>query len=69
MSGDEIGITVAGQSVVTGNTVSAASTGLLLLTGSTGYPLAGTNIFNATTPFATATVLSQHNNFCNNSSC
>jgi hypothetical protein len=69
LSGDEIGITVAGQSVVTGNSVSAASTGLLLLTGSTGNPLVGTNIFNASTPFAAATVLSQHNNFCNNSSC
>jgi len=68
LSGDEIGITVDGQSVVTGNTVSATSTGLLLLTGSTGSPLVGTNIFNATTPIS-GTVLSQHNNFCNNSSC
>ena len=68
LSGDEIGITVAGQSVVTGNTVSATSTGLFLVTGSTGSPLVGTNIFNATTPVS-GTVLSLHNNFCNNSSC
>jgi len=68
LSGDEIGITVAGQSVVTGNTVSATSTGLFLSTGSSGFPLVGTNSFSAPTPIE-GTVLSQHNNYCNDSSC
>jgi hypothetical protein len=69
LSGDEIGIYIDGQAVVTGNSVSATSTGLLRTTTATGYPLVGTNIFNAPTAFAASTVLSQHNNFCNNVSC
>jgi hypothetical protein len=68
-SGDEYGIYVAGQAVVTGNSVSATSTGLLVATSPSGYPLVGTNIFNAPTAFSTTAVLSQHNNFCNNTSC
>jgi len=69
LSGDEIGITIDGQAVVTGNSVSASSTALLRATSATADPLVGTNIFNAPTAFAATTVLSQHNNFCNNISC